>query len=39
MFNDDLAVDSEEWFEEIPPDEIVLTVDEVPPISSSDKGL
>ena len=37
-FDDDLATDFEEWFEEIPPDEIVLPADEVPPVSSSDEG-
>ena len=39
IFDDDLAVaDFEEWFEEIPSDEIVFPVDEVLLIFSSNKG-
>ena len=35
----DLAVDFNDQFKEIPPDEIVLPTNEVPPISSSDEEL
>ena len=38
IFDDDLVADFDEWFDEIPPDEIVLSTDEVPLVSSNDEA-